>query len=253
MRHGRAKAARKTLKFYSLTGKIKAPYKVLLDANFIVSCIRQKVPLHDRLGRLLQGEKFSLLVTRAALRELDSIIDACEEKGKIDVLTAAKQFGLDECEILEDHADASAGDSITNFVHEGNLEGYFIATQDEQLSDTLRGMPNVPILRLNRAVLLLEAPSAASRRNASSDERSKLFGMNEEEKQLVTNVKAHEITRAKAQEERRPKERLKPKAKNPNPLSCKKRKNETKSNPDGEKKKRRRRKKGTSSVDKNEE
>lgn len=140
MRHGRAKAARKTLKFYSLAGKIKAPYKVLLDANFIASCIRQKIPLHDRLNRLLQGERFGLLVTRAALRELDFLAGACKEEAKVDILLTAKQFGLDECEILEDDADASAGDSMTKLVTDGNPEGYFIATQDEQLSDKLRRM-----------------------------------------------------------------------------------------------------------------
>ena len=37
-----------------------------------------------------------------------------------------------------------------------NNQGYFIATQDENLANLLRNMPNVPLFRLSRGVLLLE-------------------------------------------------------------------------------------------------
>ena len=43
MRHGRAKAARKTLKFFALNGNIKPPYKVILDGNFLVAIMKHKV------------------------------------------------------------------------------------------------------------------------------------------------------------------------------------------------------------------
>lgn len=43
MRHGRAKAARKTLRFFQLHAGIKPPYNVLLDGTFLAAAVRQKV------------------------------------------------------------------------------------------------------------------------------------------------------------------------------------------------------------------
>jgi hypothetical protein len=45
MKHGRAKAARKTLRFFSLNANIKPAYKVLLDGNFLAAAIKYKVGL----------------------------------------------------------------------------------------------------------------------------------------------------------------------------------------------------------------
>jgi len=258
MRHGRAKAARKTLKFFAITGNIVAPFKILLDGNFIVTVLRNKVPIVERLEKLLQGEKFHLLVTRSSLNELDALMNEFSDKDeeKSEIFRKAKQFGLDECEIIEEKSSCeSAGNEISSLVSERNSNGYFVATQDEGLSDALREMSNVPIIRLSRTVLLLESPSSASRRHASGEERSKLLNMNEEEKKMLAFVKEKNrnavLKERKEREERRKMERVKPKAKGPNPLSCKKRKTEArKTSFVVEKKKRRRRKKGADTAEK---
>ena len=254
MRHGRAKAARKTLKFFSVTGNIKPPYKIILDGNFIVTAIQQKIPLHERMSRLLQGEQFLFFVTRETLNELETLSDLCKEKNdeRESLFRQAKQFGLDECEIIDEQTEknVSASDVLKKLVsNERNSEGYFVASQDEQLTERIREIPNVPIMRLSRAVLLLEAPSSASRRNATREERTKLFDMNDEEKLMILQVKdavrETAVKKRNNEVEKRRTERLKPKAKAPNPLSCKKRKNDEgeKNNPN---KKKRRRKKKTS-------
>lgn len=246
MRHGRAKAARKTLKFFFLTGNIKPPYKVLLDGNFIVTSIRQKVPLRDRMDRLLQGEKFTFFVTRASLIELDALIKASvNHEDRAELFRRAKQFGLDECEIIEEFEEGvDVGNVIKEIVSfETNSKGYFCATQDEDLSNKLREMPNVPILRLSRSILLLEAPSAASRRNATSEERGKLFNMNDEETVMISKIKSSEKRKRKQEIEmhRIQGGRIKAKAKGPNPLSCKKSKhNDSKENENKTKRRRRR-------------
>ena len=251
MRHGRAKAARKTLKFFLVVGNIKPPYKVILDGNFIVSVLQQKVPLRERISRLLQGEQFLFFVTRETLNELETLSNVCAEKRdeRTELFRRAKQYGLDECEIIEEQSSrvASAGDALKAIVsNERNSEGYFVASQDEQLTERIRELPNVPILRLSRAVLLLEAPSAASRRNASKEERNKLFDMNDEEKQMVSKVKdavrEHAAKNKDREIERRRVERIKPKAKGPNPLSCKKRKSTDRKEGNTEKKRRRKKK-----------
>ena len=73
MRHGRAKAARKTLQFFRLSVGIVAPYQVILDGTFLVAMLSQKVPLRDRLDRTLQHQAYTLLVTRTSLRELETL------------------------------------------------------------------------------------------------------------------------------------------------------------------------------------
>jgi len=254
MRHGRAKAARKTLQFYSLNGGIKGPYHVLCDGNFLAAAVRQKVPLHDRISTLLQKTTFFLHVTRSTLDELASLPG--------EVFAKARQFGLDECEIVERDAIperskrksndggnekigdgeclGEPGEDIRLLVMDGaNRHGYLIGTQDEALSDTLRGLPYVPQIRLSRGVLLLEAPSAASRRRAKHQERNKMItggGLaTKEEREMVAGVREKERSarKRKNDEARRlaglrdgqaggATRRAKKKAKGPNPLSCKK-------------------------------
>ena len=260
MLHGRAKAARKTLQFYALNAGIQSPYKVILDGNFLVAAIRQKVPLYERLGKTLQKTDFALYVTRSALDELASLPG--------DLFRQARQFGLDECEIIErntipgkknksknkggdekDDAEGESssssslgepGDDIRLLVTDGNnRRGYLIGTQDEALSDALRELPYVPQLRLSRGVLLLEAPSAASRRQTTSQERSKMVSggglATKEEKEMVAAVREKDraARKRKAEETRKAAaaggagntdydRRMKKKAKGPNPLSCRK-------------------------------
>jgi Uncharacterized proteins of PilT N-term./Vapc superfamily len=158
MRHGRAESARKTLKFYAINGNIKPPYKIILDGNFIVAAIKQKLPITERLQKLLQNESFNLYTIRSALDELNSIPG--------EYFQQARQFGLDECEIIEredipssmdsriknNSTKSSPNDDICALVQDGNTNGWFIVTQDEDLSDKLRGFVNVPQIRLARAV-----------------------------------------------------------------------------------------------------
>jgi len=57
MRHGRAKAARKTLQFFRRTQGYRAPYNVLVDGNFVAAFAKYKLPLRDRVERLLQVQQ----------------------------------------------------------------------------------------------------------------------------------------------------------------------------------------------------
>jgi U3 small nucleolar RNA-associated protein 23 len=272
MRHGRAKAARKTLKFFRINANIKPPYKVLVDGNFIVTALRQKVPVRDRISKVLQNQLFDLFVCRSILDELSKIPGEVNQQ--------ARQWGLDECKIIEqksipplnhDHAKPSAADGkissdpsttsdsakkrkrgddektklfsesrdhIHRLVSEcedgiHNRKGFLVATQDENLSDKLRNLPNIPILHLSRGVLLLEAPSAISRQVSLQEEKGKQQTgggtMTEHEKEILRRMKDKE--RRKREEERSKNnaligERRRHKAKGPNPLSCKKRKKE---------------------------
>ena len=212
MRHGRAKASRRTLQFYRLNAPhLKPEYKLLLDGTFLVSSIRNKVPLSERFSKILQNESFRYYVTRSTLSELEALSKRYSSKGEkseesngkdggagvgeqINLFARARRFGLDECEILEgdkdlpstvdgakknkapDELSAEASRDIFQLATRGgdNTHAYFVATQDDALADALRAAPYVPLFRLGRAVLMLESPSSASRSYTGNVEKNKL-------------------------------------------------------------------------------
>lgn len=277
MRHGRAKAARRTLQFYKLNAPHfnNSPYKVLLDGTFLVASIRNKVPLRDRFSKTLQHEEFSCYVTRSTLNELELLSQQHATKGggkkKAEqsgeshsfFFDQARQYGLDECEIIENCNELVAGNEearmdkrtfrdfseaskdIYRLATDGgtNRRAYFVATQDDALSDSLRNMPYVPLFRLGRAVLLLESPSSASRQFTGNLEQNKLKSagglMTAEERKLVDKMNKRDKKRRKEMQKEEQKklekrsreevggsfnERKKKRAKGPNPLSCKSKK-----------------------------
>jgi len=209
--------------------------------------ITQKVPLYERLEKLLQTNEFTIHTTRSALDELNSLPG--------ETFQEARQFGLDECEIIErcyipdSEPDSNPKQDIQNLVRNGNADMWFVATQDEGLSDKIRGYVNVPQLRLARAVLILESPSASSRKQSTREEQGKQRTgggtMTNDERELIQRMR----------DERRQKhqpvkdddqQRSKRKAKGPNPLSCKKKKSENDAvKSDGKKRSRSRSKKAT--------
>lgn len=265
MRHGRSKAARKTLRFFRINANIKPPYKVLIDGSFLVTAIKQKVPIRERLSRVLQNETFDLFICRSIL---DDLMKHTEE-----LYQQARQLGLDECQIIENKSipepnpgvgenksdrsnvvesskkrkrgddnrslpESDSRDHIRRLVSKDdggvhNRRGFLVATQDEHLSDELRNWPNVPLLRLSRGVLLLEAPSAASRQLSLYEEKGKQLSgggtMTEHEKEILRRLKDKEVKKKEEEEHRAENsfhavERKRHKAKGPNPLSCKKKK-----------------------------
>ena len=217
------------------------------------------MPLSDRFAKTLQGEPFSFYITRTTLSELELL---SKRKGgnseETNIFVQARQFGLDECEIIESDSIiatvserktkkfSDASRDIFYLATDGgnNKHAYFVATQDDTLSDNLREMPYVPLFRLGRAVLLLESPSSASRRYTNQTEQSKLKSagglMTAEERDIINVVRKKERQKMKDLREEEQKKLIKrsreeygvevgynprkKKAKGPNPLSCKKKK-----------------------------
>ena len=198
-------------------------------------------------------------MTRSALIGLDSLPK--EES----IFADARQFGLDECEIIErpsqndsdngDEKELSPSIDIQNLVADGNKNGYFVATQDKGLSDALRDMTYVPQMWLTKGVLIFDTPSAVSRKASQRDERvkQKTGGgtMTKEESKLIGLLREERNNKRKAENSTHNSDvRKKQKAKGPNPLSCKKKKiEEKKDTSESVKRKRRRRKQASLSVD----
>lgn len=166
------------------------------------------------------------------------------------IFSEARQFGLDECEIIErieclnndddeNHCNSDGNDDeatpsqdIENLVKNGNKDGYFVATQDKKLSDNLRNMVYVPQMWLTKGVLIFDTPSAVSRKASQREEREKQKSgggtMTTEESELIQRLHADRREKRKNDNmnDGGGNERRKRKAKGPNPLSCKKKKSE---------------------------
>ena len=249
MRYGRAKHARKTLQFFQRSLGLTAPYHIILDGTFLVAMLTQKVPLRDRLDRTLQHGKFTLYVTRSALKELEKLADLAPQNKEI--FQQARQWGLDETdEILEivpkaDIDNDQLGEPGKDVLkHVATHPGYIVASQDETLLDILRSNGSAPLLRLSRGVLLLENPSKASMQQASFVEKKKWTvagSVTKQETALVDAVRDEQrIIRPKQSDYSQ--RRVSKKPSGPNPLSCKSKKRTTNDEAVGENKRKRRRK-----------
>jgi rRNA-processing protein FCF1 len=129
MRHGRAKAARKTLQYFKRTvGLQTKPFlPVLLDGSFIVTLFQQKIlPVNARIERVLQIksssssstttttttttsssdpslEKIKYFITQPALAELQMILETLESKkhAKTTSFRDAMEWIRKECTVLK--------------------------------------------------------------------------------------------------------------------------------------------------------
>jgi rRNA-processing protein FCF1 len=213
MRHGRAKAARKTLQYFNRTIGLRAPYWVLLDATFVVGMFQQKIlPFRERLDRILQTTGADgpnhYCITQAAVDELQNIHDSLQAKQheKTDTFRQALDWIYKECLVLNREKEETAS---TKEAEAGNEEGEnantqdkksnknssstpaqddllhhiqnndgdkpcIVASQDEDLLNYFRMMGTVPIVRLaNACVLILEQPSKQSQKQFQGVERKK--------------------------------------------------------------------------------
>jgi len=218
MRILRAKNIRKQLRFYRINYGIHPPYKVLLDGNFIFACLKVKMDVKDRLVKLLQEERCSLFVPRAVLEELQTLGASFEH---------CYEFAMKLEHPLDDalSESISASEAIEKIIGDCNSGKYLVASQDEQLWAKLRKVPGVPVVHAQRALLVLAPPSAATAA-AAARALNKQGTLNQNEKEIVKSIKAHQAKKRKMEQASEPKVRLKKKAKGPNPLSMKKKKKE---------------------------
>ncbi len=258
MRHGRSKAARKTLQYFGRTIGLKAPYSILLDATFVATLFQQKIlPIKPRLDRVLQlSPTFhnKYFITEVAVDELRQIQEGLETKKhiKAQAFREALEWVHQECTILKSTTittttpteidepkepptkkrkqlslSTPAQEELLRHLEE-NETPYIVASQDDELLAILRQKGVIPIVRLaNNTVLLLEPPSRQSQAQAKGMEQQKWRNsLPEAEKALVDLVKQEtrehlpkkEVNTLQQRSISRP--RVK-KAKGPNPLSCK--------------------------------
>ncbi|CDO72319.1 hypothetical protein BN946_scf184977.g16 [Trametes cinnabarina] len=218
MRQKRAKAYRKLMSLYSLSFGFRQPYQVLIDSHMCKEAVAHKIELVKQLGIVLQGTvkpsdvppppafhctHYQSVITQCCIHEL--YLQGKEQQPAVDL---AKTFERRKC----NHREAIPGDDcISSVVGDTNKHRYVVASHSHELRQKLRAIPGVPIVHMNRSVMILEPPSDATLRVKALSEEKALHASEPEVAKLP----------APAPQEPRKKKKG---PKGPNPLSVKKKK-----------------------------
>ncbi|KAH8102589.1 PIN domain-like protein [Cristinia sonorae] len=205
MRQKRAKAYRKLMSLYCMSFGFRQPYQVLVDSEMCKTAISHKYELVKQMGVVLQGT-VKPMITQCCIHEL--YLQGKSEQPSVDL---AKTFERRKC----NHREPIPGDEcLADVVGETNKHRYVIATQSTELRDKLRLIPAVPVVHMNRSVMILEPPSDATMDAKEANEEKSMHASTSETK-LGATAASSEPPRKK---------RKGPKG--PNPLSVKKKKAE---------------------------
>ncbi|KAF7319919.1 Fcf1-domain-containing protein [Mycena kentingensis (nom. inval.)] len=205
MRQKRAKAYRKLMSLYSMSFGFRQPYQVLVDSEMCKTAAESKTELAKQLSSVLQGE-VKPMITQCCIHEL-----YLQGKSQQPAVDLAKTFERRKC----NHREPILGDEcLASVVGETNKHRYVIASQSQPLRAELRAIPAVPIVHINRAVMILEPPSDATIANKEKREEQSLHVSTSEKTALNPSGDAGEP----------PKKKKKKGPKGPNPLSVKKKK-----------------------------
>ncbi|KAG6528074.1 hypothetical protein ZIOFF_010222 [Zingiber officinale] len=235
MRVKKQKRHRKVVRFYSACFGFREPYKVLCDGTFIHHLLLHRLtPINDALARLL-GTRIIPFTTRCIIGELRSLGEShCE------ALEAAQKLMIARC----DHEKRiNAMDCIESVVGEANSEHFFVATQDADMRKKFQKViPGVPVMYGLRNSLFIEQPSSMQKQFVKSSEERRLHLPESEDLKLrdmnprdtISNNPDHgdadETLLRTASDKRnllgvsRTSQLKRKRAKGPNPLSCKKKK-----------------------------
>ncbi|KAJ7169588.1 Fcf1-domain-containing protein [Mycena filopes] len=207
MRQKRAKAYRKLMALYSMSFGFRQPYQVLVDSEMCKAATELKMELAKQLNSVLQGD-IKPMITQCCIHELYLL-----GKTQQPAVDLAKTFERRKC----NHREPIPGDEcLASVVGETNKHRYVVATQSQPLRVELRSIPAVPIVHVNRSVMVLEPPSDATIRSKEHTEEQALHPTGSEKQTLAGPSTATEPPRKK-----------KKGPKGPNPLSVKKKKVDT--------------------------
>ncbi|NXM70493.1 UTP23 protein, partial [Serilophus lunatus] len=227
----RQKHAKKIMRFYRHNFQFREPFQVLLDGTFCQAALRNKIQIREQLPGYLGGAA-QLCTTRCVIKELESL-----GKALYGAKLIAQRFQVRNC---SHHKDPVSGSTcLLSMIENDNLHHFFIATQDQDLSNKVKKKPGVPLLFIIQNTMVLDKPSPKSLAFVQKLQTNQLVP--EYQKQSIVELKEKEGLVKQEGEKRRKRKR----AGGPNPLSClkkKKKKTQEGQEPSAEKKKRRKRK-----------
>ncbi|KAF2707775.1 hypothetical protein K504DRAFT_446879 [Pleomassaria siparia CBS 279.74] len=244
MKGKRMKAYRKLMHQYELQFGFREPYQgtnparkyhrdnlltlgVIADSSIIRDASNSKIDFPGRLRQVLQGE-IKPFITQCDMRHLYEASDQ-------EIISKAQTFERRRCNHHLLEKPLSTLECLSSVVDpKGSLTNkhkYIVATNNPEVRDFLRKIPGVPLVYINRSVMILEPMAKAAEKQRDEQENAKFKnGLKSRRTSQAGGLKrkhdgeeeANEsITGQNAEPSRREKKRAKgPKA--PNPLSIKK-------------------------------
>nr|GAT49759.1 PIN domain-like protein [Mycena chlorophos] len=192
------------MELYSITFGFRQPYQVLVDAEICKTSVEAKTDLSKQISSVLQGE-VKPMITQCSIHEL-----YLQGKTLQPVVDVAKSFERRKC----NHREPIPGDEcLASVVGDTNKHRYVVATQSQPLRSRLRTIPAVPIVHINRSVMILEPPSDATLDKKDKDEEQALHATGSEKSTLPVASTSSD-----------PPKKRKTGPRGPNPLSVKKKK-----------------------------
>ncbi|KAK7554852.1 Fcf1-domain-containing protein [Phyllosticta citricarpa] len=158
MRGKRAKQYRKLMHQYGLTFGFREPYQVLVDADMVKDTHRCKMDLPAYIERTLQG-KSKIMITQCSMRHLYADKDQ-------QVIAKAQEFERRRCNHHTLEEPLSTLDCLSSVVdpsgNKNNKHRYVVASQEQKVRALMRQIPGVPLVYMNRSVMIMEPMANAT-------------------------------------------------------------------------------------------
>lgn len=184
-----------------MTFGFRQPYQVLIDSEMCKLAADTNIELVKQIAAVLHGE-IKPMITQCCIHEL-----YLQGKSRQNAVDIAKTFERRRC----NHREPIPGDDcLKSVVGDTNKHRYAIASQSQPLRSKLRSIPAVPLVHINRSVMVLEPPSDTTLASKHKTEEEAL------------HPTASDIALVGPSSDPTPKKRKGPKG--PNPLSVKKKK-----------------------------
>jgi U3 small nucleolar RNA-associated protein 23 len=178
MRGKRSKQYRKLMHAYALTFHFRAPYQVLLSSTLIRDAARFKMQLGHMLTNTLHGE-IKPMITQCCIRHLyDAVPEPGQERDKEQWIEVAKQAERRRCghhELDTPLSELECIQSVLDPKGSGtNKHRYVVATQDRDVRAAMREVAGVPLVYINRSVMVMEPMAGRSADVREAEEKSKV-------------------------------------------------------------------------------
>ena len=178
MRGKRSKQYRKLMHAYALTFHFRAPYQVLLSSTIIRDAARFKMQLGHMLTNTLHGE-IKPMITQCCIRHLyNATPEPGQEREKEAWIEVAKQAERRRCghhELDEPLSELECITSVLDPKGSGtNKHRYVVATQEREVRAAMRAVAGVPLVYINRSVMVMEPMAERSAEVREAEEKGKV-------------------------------------------------------------------------------
>jgi U3 small nucleolar RNA-associated protein 23 len=178
MRGKRSKQYRKLMHAYALTFGFRAPYQVMLSSTIIRDAARFKMQLGHMLSNTLHGE-IKPMITQCCIRHLyNAVPEPGHERDKEQWIEVAKQAERRRCGHHELETPLSELECITSVLDPKgsgtNKHRYVVATQEREVRAAMREVAGVPLVYINRSVMVMEPMAGRSAEVREAEEKGKV-------------------------------------------------------------------------------